>query len=206
VVGVRADQRDALAGLADWYRAAGIPLRVEVSAGDHDPALARELARVGLVQSGFHAALICEADRNIGVPPEIDITRVQTPAAMEEFLSAYVGGWGIVQGRDQFRSNVRPWLEEPGWALYLARVEGRPAAAAILQVKDGIGYLADASVDPAFRGRGLHQALIRRRIADASRSGVDLICSGADFLSGSHRNMERAGMRLLFLRAIWTEL
>jgi len=41
---------------------------------------------------------------------------------------------------------------------------------------------------------------------DASAAGVDFVCSGADFLSTSHRNMERVGMRLLFLRSIWTLL
>jgi hypothetical protein len=35
---------------------------------------------------------------------------------------------------------------------------------------------------------------------------VDFVCSGADFLSTSHRNMERVGMRMLFLRSIWTQL
>jgi len=34
--------------------------------------------------------------------------------------------------------------------------------------------------------------------------GVDVICGGAEFLSTSHRNMERAGMRVLFIRSIWT--
>ncbi len=97
-----------------------------------------------------------------------------------------------------------PWLHEPGWSLYVARVDGRPAAAAILFVQNGVGYLADSATDPAFRGRGLHAALLRRRMLDASAAGVDFVCSGADFLSTSHRNMERVGTKLLFPRAIWT--
>jgi GNAT superfamily N-acetyltransferase len=207
VVGLRAGEAQEIASLAAWYRREGIPLRVEVSAGDHDAAFGRELARLGLCQSGFHAALIGEPDPAIEVPRDIDIVRLDTPEALEDFLSAYVEGWGIGEaGREQFKRNVRPWLNEPGWSLYLARMDGRPAATAILFTRDGIGYLADGSADPAFRGRGLHQALIRRRIADASREGVECLCSGADFLSSSHRNMERTGMRLLFLRAIWTEI
>jgi hypothetical protein len=47
---------------------------------------------------------------------------------------------------------------------------------------------------------------LHRRIADASAAGVDFVCSGADFLSQSHRNMERAGMRVLFVRGLWTLL
>jgi ribosomal protein S18 acetylase RimI-like enzyme len=126
---------------------------------------------------------------------------------MEDFLRAYVAGWGIPEAaREQFKANVRRWFGEPGWSLYLARVDGRPAAAAILFVHAGVGYFADAATDPAFRSRGIHAALLRRRWRDASAAGVDFVCSGADFLSTSHRNMERAGMRLLFLRAIWTPL
>ena len=37
-------------------------------------------------------------------------------------------------------------------------------------------------------------------------AGVDFVCGGAEFLSQSHRNMERAGMRVQFVRALWTAL
>jgi ribosomal protein S18 acetylase RimI-like enzyme len=181
--------------------------RFEIAAGDDDPALGRELARQGFYQSHCHAALIGEPDRDVAVPAEVVIEAVTSADQMEAFLAAYVAGWGIADAfRDQFKQNVRPWLGQPGWSLYLARAGGQPAAAAILFIHDGVGYLADCATDPAFRGRGLHAALLCRRLKDASVAGVDLICSGADFLSTSHRNMERTGMRLLFLRSIWTSL
>ena len=63
----------------------------------------------------------------------------------------------------------------------------------------------EASCDPKFRGRGLDAALLSRRIAEAGKAGADLVCSGAAYLSSSHRNMERAGMRVLFNRMIWTD-
>jgi len=44
----------------------------------------------------------------------------------------------------------------------------------------------------------VRSVVLKRRI-------VDVICSGAAFQSGSHRNMERAGMRMQFVRSIWTE-
>ena len=55
------------------------------------------------------------------------------------------------------------------------------------------------------RRRGLHFALLRR-LKDAIGAGVDLACGGADFVSTSHRKMERMGMRLLFVRAAWTPI
>ena len=97
------------------------------------------------------------------------------------------------QDHAQFKSNVRPWLQQPGWSLYLARVNGRPAAAATLYVHDNVAYLADSATDPSFRRRGLHVAMLRRRMRDAGVSGADLVFSGAQPFSSSHRNMERVG-------------
>jgi ribosomal protein S18 acetylase RimI-like enzyme len=207
VTGLRPGQADRIQPLVEWYRAHGVASRFEIAAGDDDPALARELARQGFFPSGCHAALVRAPGQTVTVPAEAAVEPVASGEQMEAFLAAYVLGWGIPEAfRDQFKQNVRPWLGQPGWSLYLARIDGRPAAAAILFIHDGVGYFADCATDPAFRGRGLHAALLRRRLLDASAAGVDFVCSGADFLSTSHRNMERAGMRLLFLRSIWTLL
>ncbi len=182
-----------------WH---GVARRFEIAAGDDDPALAQELAAWGYLPCGCHAALIGEP--NIEAVPDRAVEKVTTADEMEAFLAAYVAGWGIPEpAHDQFKRNVRPWLGQPGWSLYLARVDGRPATTAILFVSDRIGYLADSATEPQFRGRGLHLALLRRRTQDAAAAVVDFVCGGADFLSISHRNMERAGMRLLFLRTIW---
>jgi hypothetical protein len=82
---------------------------------------------------------------------------------MEDFLDAYVAGWGIPE-RDQaqFSFNVRPWLDQVGWTLYLGRSNGQPAAAAVLHLSDGVGYLADAATSQPFRGLGFQSALLRR--------------------------------------------
>jgi len=207
VVGLRARQARHIQPLIEWSRERGAEGRFDIAAGDYDAALGRELTRLGFFQSGFHAALIGEPDPNASAPCGIAVAPVASAGDMEDFLKAYVAGWGIPDAaHEQFKANVRPWLSEPGWSLYVARADGRPAAAAILFVHDGVGYFADSATDPAFRKRGLHAALLCRRLRDASAAGVDFVCGGADFLSISHRNMERAGMRLLFLRAIWTPL
>ena len=207
VVGIRRGQADQVRQLVEWYRESGGEGRFEIAAGDYDPALGREMTRLGFFQSGFHAALIGEPDMRAPAPSDVTVEPVASGPDMEDFLEAYVNGWGIPDAaREPFKANVRPWLGEPGWSLYVARIDARPAAAAILFVDAGVGYFADSATDPAFRRRGLHAALLSRRLRDASAAGVDFVCSGADFLSTSHRNMERAGMRLLFLRAIWTPM
>lgn len=207
VVGLCAGQERQVEPLVEWYRERGMPARFEIAIGDYEPALGRELSRLGFFQSGSHAALIREPGDCSPPSDEAAVQLVASTADMEDFLVAYVAGWGIPKAhREQFKANVRPWLSQPGWSLYVARVDGKPAGSAILFLHAGAAYLADCAVDPVFRRKGLHTALLRRRLQDAHDAGVDFVCSGADFLSGSHRNMERVGMRLLFLRAIWTPL
>jgi hypothetical protein len=88
----------------------------------------------------------------------------------------------------------------------MARLTGQPAAAATLFVHDRVGYLADATTAPSMRNRGLQTALLRRRISDAVGAGADILFSGATPLSTSHRNMERVGLRVQFVRALWTPI
>jgi GNAT superfamily N-acetyltransferase len=206
VVGLRAGHEQHIEGIAAWYRSHGVKPQFDTVPGFYDPALGRELVRLGYYQSGFHAAFVCDPHMAPpSLPGGVTVERVETSAAMEEFLDAYIAGRSVKDGAG-FKANVRPWLNEPGWHLYLGRVDGRPAAAAILFVHDRVGYCADAATDPAHRGRGLQTALLARRIADGRDAGVDFACSAAEFLSQSHRNMERAGFRIQFVRARWTEL
>jgi GNAT superfamily N-acetyltransferase len=98
---------------------------------------------------------------------------------------------------------VTPWLIAPGWTLYLATVQGKPAGAAILYVVGDDAYLADATVDPDFRRRGVHRALLDRRCDDARAAGATRIYSGADVLSASYRGMMRKGLVLLYTATVF---
>jgi ribosomal protein S18 acetylase RimI-like enzyme len=205
VVGLRPDHVHHVEPLARWYAEHEIKPTFEIVPGQYDGSGGRELARLGFYQSGFHASLIGEPIADEYGDGEVAIEQVTTAKSMEDYLEAYVAGWGFPEkDHAQFKSNVRPWLEQAGWSLYLARVNGQPAAAATLYVHDGVGYLADSATNPSFRRRGLHVALLRRRIRDAGLGGADLVFSGAEPFSSSHRNMERVGMRLQFTRAKWT--
>jgi ribosomal protein S18 acetylase RimI-like enzyme len=207
VIGLRAGHEPHIEPLVKWYGEHGVKPTFDMVPGLYDAGLGHELTRLGFFHSGFHASLITEPDVRLPVEGRADVQRVLGAAMMEQYLDAYVAGWGIAaKDHDQFKANVRPWLEQPDWSLYLARVNGQPAAAATLYLHDRVGYLADATTHPSFRGRGLQLALLRRRINDASAKGCDFISSGAGLLSSSHRNMERAGMRVHFVCAKWTPI
>lgn len=204
VTGLGADQASLVPRVAAWFRDVGASPRVEIVPPDLTPELGRALVREGFYQSGFHTAFVVEPSQRPEMLPG-QVRRVDDDVSFEMFLDAYIAGRQIEDGPG-LKANIRGWRVQEGWHLYLGTVDERPAAAAILYVKDRVGYCADAATAPRFRRAGLQTALLHRRISDADAAGVDFVCSGADFLSASHRSMERVGMRVLFTRAIWTPL
>jgi ribosomal protein S18 acetylase RimI-like enzyme len=205
VIGLEAGDAGELEALLQWYRDNDVKPQIEIVPGHEDAALMRELTRLGYHHSGFHASMIAGTGDAVAPDPAVHVERVTDDAAFEDFLDAYVAGRELPDGAG-FKRNVRPWLTEPGWSLFLGRAEGKPAAAAVLYLHEGFGYLADATTNPAFRGIGLQSALLAHRLRHAAEHGATYVSSGATFLSGSHRNMARAGMTLQFVRAIWTPL
>lgn len=205
IAGLEPGDESGLAETLQWYRDHDVRPQIELVPGLADAAMARELSRLGFAPSAFHAALIATPRPASPYASGVQVEHVRDPRTFDDFLNAYAAGWSVPQP-DQFKRNVQAWLDQPGWSLYLGRFDGKPAAAGILYVEGATAYLADASTDPTFRGRGLHAAVLQARLAAAAALGAAVAVSGAAFLSGSHRNMERAGMRLQFVRSLWTML
>ncbi len=83
---------------------------------------------------------------------------------------------------------------------FLAFQESLPVAAAGMFVSSGVAALfGDATLVHA-RGRGCQMALIRARLEAAARAGCDLAMASVLPGSGSHRNYERAGFQLVYMR------
>jgi hypothetical protein len=75
----------------------------------------------------------------------------------------------------------------------------------MLYTEGRVGYLENASTITRFRDKGLHCALIRRRINDAMAMGCDTMVGGADFESPSRTNQMRCGLQIAYLAAMWSE-
>jgi GNAT superfamily N-acetyltransferase len=83
---------------------------------------------------------------------------------------------------------------------FLAFQEAMPVGAAGMFVDNGVAALfGDATLAHA-RGRGCQTALIQARIEAAARAGCDLAMASVLPGSGSHRNYERAGFQLVYMR------
>jgi GNAT superfamily N-acetyltransferase len=205
VVGLRGGQENLIAEIDDWYRENNIRPRFFIAPGDLNAEMGRALSGRGFIATDTETVLYGAIPAPAAPASGIDIVDVDSPDLMEDFLDALLAGWGIASDHHEpAKANMRGWLGVPDWRLYLARVDGKSAAAAKLFVKDGVGLFPDAATRPEFRGRGLQTALLRHRAAVAAKAGAELIHSQAAFGSTSHRNMERIGMRVLCTRTIWT--
>ena len=199
VYGVCDEQIEWIPALIDWY-AAGAGGSFELAPGREIAQTARLLASAGYVQTGFHATFAGPAEMPNAPSPGVEVRQVDGEADLKAFADIYHLGWNITG----FRVPVAPWLTAPGWSLYLAHCDGQPAGVAVFYLRGENAYLADSAVDPRFRRRGVHRALLDRRCDDARAAGASRIYSGADFLSASCRNMQRKGLVLLYTEVLLT--
>ncbi len=193
---------DKVESVAVWFRERGVPGWFDVMPDRHGPLLARALGDAGFIQSRFSAV-------SWGVPraatsrSPIDV--IDSESAMEAFLDCHMEAWEMpAKDRDGAKRNMRGWLGLPGWTMLLARHEGEPAGTAVLHFRDGVAYIAATATRPKLRGQGAQTALLERCFDLAAATGAELIWSRAAYLSQSHRNMLRAGLRTLCTQAYWT--
>lgn len=114
-----------------------------------------------------------------------------------------IGSWAriIVEAAELPAPVATAWIAmEPHLARrahdhrFIAELDGVPVGTGALHTHHRVGWLRAGTVLPAFRGRGIQQALIGARIAHARRLGCDLVGASANQGGSSARNMERAGM------------
>lgn len=93
----------------------------------------------------------------------------------------------------------------PGTHLFVADVDGRPAATAALSLVEGVAAFHGTATLPEFRGRGMQTALLAHRLNTAAQAGAKLASVFVTPGTGSERNVERAGFRLAGLRLTFTQ-
>lgn len=200
VYGLWPEDADRVVEIAAGYRERGVRAWFEPAPCKRFEELANALRAAGAGQVGFHTVVYGAASER-PLPGVVEIDGTPDP---ELFADVLLRGHGVPEGaRVRDRASVARWAELDAWRLYLARVDGEPAGAALLSLDADIGYLANASTLPEYRRRGVQTALIARRIEDAAAAGCDAVCSGAPFGSPSQRNLQRAGLQVAYTKAVW---
>ncbi len=170
-----------------------------------DRSLVDGLALRGYRLDGFEDVLCRAMGRPEGLPtapPGIETAPVG-PGEVALWARTLVGGFAAPADPDPgFLEIFEGSAGSSGLIGLLARVEGEPAGAASLMVRDGLALLAGASTLPAFRHRGVQTALCLARMALASAAGCDLLMMASAPGSGSRRNAERLGFRTAYTRPV----
>lgn len=179
------DDASALGPFEELYAAEGLRPWVELPEGE-EPSGWKRLEPLWVL-AGPPASLPSDGVREVGADEA------------ELFAAILSDGNGAPPDA---RPAVARWAGEPGWRLYIAELDGVPAAAAAVTLDGPRAYLAAASTLPAFRGRGCQTALIRRRLADAAAAGCTEACS-LTAEPVSRRNLERCGLELAYTKTAW---
>jgi GNAT superfamily N-acetyltransferase len=209
IANFRAGEVAYLPEALDYFREEGLRCTLGVPHGEMAQELFGHLTAAGLWSggSGMVPCIVPDAERPHCDPPVVPVQIRE--AGLEErdlylelFRQAFAHRGEGCADYLQFQ-----WVEDtlPGCRRYIAEVEGEAVAMASFPMFDGVGFFGTAGVLPAWRGRGIQMALLQRRLADAPAFGCDLVIGGGSLFSTTHRNFERAGLRLVPLGSGWAD-
>lgn len=207
VKGLRSEDIDSIEPILDFYRTRERKPQFEIVPSAVDSAFLRRLAENGCYPSGTHTSLWM-APGTIAPEPS-DRIRIEElrEDQFELYARIHCRGTGLSDdGIPHVAANNRVLYGRPGWKFYVAFLDEEPAAAGVLRIRDGIASLTFAATLPEYRNMGLQRRLLLRRLEEAGRQSCSLAVGQCAFLSASHRNMERVGMKIGYVRTSWTLL
>lgn len=206
VKGFSAEDLDFLDAIIDFFRKRERKIQFEIVPSRVNQQVLSVLSERGFYPSGFHTSTYCEPhDQLLQRPDHIEIKEL-TEEEFHTYAMIHCRGTGLPDnGIPHVAENNKVLWKRPGWKFYLAYVQGQPAATAVMYTADRIASFTFAATLPEFRGQGLHQYLLNTRIVEAFQQNCELAVGQCAFLSQSHRNMERLGMKLGYIKTTWTE-
>ncbi len=162
------------------------------------------LSNEGYYQCDFHTTLFHSILEKIEYfDSNITIRRLDRNE-FNLFSEIYTEGFDMpVTIQNGIARNNEILYDTPNWSFFLASINHTPAGIGVLFIKNEIATLAAATTILAFRNKGIHTALIQKRLLTALDSNVKIAIGQAKFASVSQNNMERVGFRMAYTKAIW---
>lgn len=181
-----------------FYGSRQLPARIRVSPLTDPAALAALAARRYTVYD-FMNVYVRPLAAGTSAPITAPGVRIAVATAEEASrwfaLDGADGDWAEPDGLAFM--TIRTTLKA-GAQLYLAWVDGQPAAAGALEMHDGVAALMAGGTLPAYRQRGLHTALLHARLAAGLAAGCDLALVHTTPGTASQNNVLRAGFQLVY--------
>lgn len=192
--------------IIDFYRKKGIPARFDVTPAHATPELFARLSKQGFCQSDFHTALYGSANDFIETSNPLIAIRKLEKNEFDTFADIYTTGFGMPSfTKEGIAKNNEILHDNDSWTFYLVSIDNIPAGIGVLFVNNGIGQLAASTTVSSFRNKGVQSALINERLNEASHLNCALFVGQAKYGSVSQNNMERAGMKVAYTKAVWGE-
>jgi len=137
------------------------------------------------------------------LPAGVEI-RIADAATAASFGGTVQAGFGVAPECAEWFAAL---VGRPGWCCFLATIDGEPAAAAAMFIRDGAAWSGMSTTLPDYRGRGLQSALIDARLNEAAARGVTWVTSETGQPSvedepgfSSYRNQKRGGFERAYIR------
>jgi ribosomal protein S18 acetylase RimI-like enzyme len=187
-----------------FYSAHAAPSQIDVCPLT-DPGLLELLRQRGYVMTELNNVLYRRLEREEGATPPHSAAIRQAHPDEAGLFADMLRQCFFPEGNapEDFGAMLTPMFQFDGVVLYVAEVEGRPAAcgAGLIIPERGIVALFGAGTLPEFRGRGLQTALLRTRVKAAQEAGCEYAVIVTNGGTTSQRNAERLGFRVAYSKA-----
>ncbi|WP_337101228.1 GNAT family N-acetyltransferase [Paenibacillus sp. YIM B09110] len=206
VKGLRSADLEHLDSIIDFYQARGRKAHFEIIPSLVDQSLLGALTERGFYQSGFHTSMYVTPVPHIFADEDSLRIRMIESDEFESYARIHCLSTGLsYDGIPHVARNNKVLYDRPGWSFFIATIDNEPAAVGVMHVSNLIASFTFAATLPDYRRRGLQSRLLRERIHYAAQLGCELAVAQCGFLSSSHRNMEKVGMRIGYVRASWSQ-
>ncbi|MBJ9992785.1 MULTISPECIES: GNAT family N-acetyltransferase [unclassified Paenibacillus] len=205
VKGIGEQEAERLDEILEFYRKRQGRCQFEVVPSKSHPKLMKALFDQGYYQTGYHATLYGEPRSCETVREHITIRELAADE-MDLYAEIHCLGTGLpISGKHHIADNNIVLYDRDGWKFYAGWVNGRPAGVGVMYIQDDTASLTFATTLAEYRNQGVQQALLEKRITEAHQSGCQIVVGQAAYASTSHRNMERAGLKLGYTRGTWVQ-
>lgn len=157
------------------YDSLGVPHKWCVWPHTQPADMGARLERRGLERWNARGMVCDPTEISLGPrDPSIEIREVTGLYGVDVYADVMARGWDL--DAEQARVDLRAGFASGrrNRRCFLALRDGEPAGCAAYVLHERSAYLMGAVVLPAHRGAGLYRELIRARLADMTRRGLDL--------------------------------
>jgi GNAT superfamily N-acetyltransferase len=193
-----------LASMERFYQVHGSAVNIE-TCPLADPSLLNLLTERGyrpIEYSNVFVRELTSDDSRLWPLPSSDV-HIRRPGPDEaESYSRVVAKsfFGDVEISPEFLAIFKSTYYADGAYFFIAEIDGLTAGGGMMSIHHGVASLGGAGTLSEFRNRGVQKALLLARLAQAAESGCDLAMVATMPGSGSQRNVERQGFRVVYTR------